>query len=200
MIGAADQTGRRHSSNQIHVPLRILRSCTKARASMAAYVVVGPQFSLHRADDENALSCNFQNVVVSWGGKLLFAASTKPLLREDQVFLALKDFGRRVVVAGERFFQPDRSLLDARRHLSVLRVGSIIPQVRRAGGTVEVNCDPGTTEHLRCAWSPHRGWDAHRTPCTNPSAFADWKEHRSVGGRRSILKTGRKIKKTAWLK
>jgi hypothetical protein len=101
MIRTTDRTGRGDASLEVYIPICIVPGSTKARATVAAYVVVGAQFTFHRSNDEDALSRNFQDDRIPWQRELLLAAGAKPVLREDQVFLALKNLGCRVVVAGK---------------------------------------------------------------------------------------------------
>ena len=101
MIRAADRTGRRDASLEMYIPICIILGSTKARTTVAAYVVMGAQFTLHRSNDENTLSRNFQNPRTPRGGELLLAAGAKPVLRKDQAFFSLKNLGRCVEVAGK---------------------------------------------------------------------------------------------------
>src|SRR4029077_2732092 len=92
---------------------------------MTANVVVGAQFSLRRSNDQNAFSCYFQHGRIALRRKLLLSARTEPLLRENQILLALKNVRRRVVVAGKRFFQSVWPVPFECRQLSVIRSKSI---------------------------------------------------------------------------
>src|ERR1700682_1408800 len=123
MVGTANRTGWRYASGQFHIPFGILGRRAKPRASVAAHIVMSLQLSLRRSNDENALSRHFQHLVIPWPGKLLFTPRAKPFLREDQIFLAVENLRRGVVVAGERFLQSVRSVAARRRHPSTLSYG-----------------------------------------------------------------------------
>jgi len=58
-------------------------------------------------NDQDAFSRHFQHGRIPRRRGLLFTPRAKPFLSENQIALALKNFRRRVIVDGERFFQSD---------------------------------------------------------------------------------------------